>query len=119
MTRPQPLTRSALADDIARAARNVPGVAFLRPGLSGLLRDGLRRPSPAAAASSSSAGVRVHGGDRTSPLRVEVRLVVLRSSRTVDVARAVRSVVEARLAALLPGRTAGAARVSVTVTGLV
>ncbi|MER5963544.1 hypothetical protein [Streptomyces sp. NPDC002057] len=119
MTRSKPLTRAALADDIARTARNVPGVAFLRPGLSGLLRDGLPFASRATAASLSSAGVRLRGGDGTSPLQVEVRLVALRSNRAVDVARAARSAVEVRLAALLPAQTVGAARVSVTVTGLV
>ncbi|MFD4370691.1 hypothetical protein [Streptomyces sp. NPDC058486] len=119
MTRSQPLTRAALADDIARTARNVPGVAFLRPGLSGLLRAGLPVASRTTAASSSSAGVRVRGGDGTSPLQVEVRLVALRSRRSVDVARAARTAVEARLAALLPAQTVGAAQVSVTITGLV
>ncbi|MEK9518554.1 hypothetical protein MIU24_03910 [Streptomyces venezuelae] len=119
MTAPQPLTRAALAEDIARTARDVTGVAFLRPGLAGLLR--ARRPAPAetTVATSSSAGVRLRGGAGTSPLQVEIRLVAVRSRRTVDVARATRSAVEARLAALLPAQTVGAAQVSVTITGLV
>ncbi|WP_261992757.1 hypothetical protein [Streptomyces sp. adm13(2018)] len=52
-------------------------------------------------------------------MQVEIRLVAVRSRRTVDVARATRSAVEARLAALLPAQTVGAAQVSVTITGLV
>ncbi|MFE3294249.1 hypothetical protein [Streptomyces sp. NPDC059201] len=52
-------------------------------------------------------------------MQVEVRLVALRSRRSVDVARAARTAVEARLAALLPAQTVGAAQVSVTITGLV
>ncbi|MFF0275548.1 hypothetical protein [Streptomyces sp. NPDC004330] len=52
-------------------------------------------------------------------MEVEVRLVAMRSRRTVEVARATRSAVEARLAALLPEQSVEATRVSVTVTGLV
>ncbi|MFF8507618.1 hypothetical protein ACF064_05945 [Streptomyces sp. NPDC015492] len=119
MTAPQLLTRAALAEDIARTARDVPGVAFLRPGLAGLLRAGRPATSGATAVTSSSAGVRLRGGAGSSPLEVEVRLVAMRSRRTVEVARATRSAIEARLAALLPEQSAEATRVSVTVTGLV
>ncbi|MFG3039252.1 hypothetical protein ACGFYZ_20370 [Streptomyces sp. NPDC048330] len=107
------ISRAALTQEIARAVRDVPGVAFLRPGLADLLR-----AAPASAdtgGAHSGAGVRVRGGGG-APWHVEVRLVALSENRTVDVARAARRAVEALLDGLA-AQEAARAHVSVTVTG--
>ncbi|MFJ6728308.1 hypothetical protein ACIQPQ_25735 [Streptomyces sp. NPDC091281] len=127
---------STLAQDIARAVEQVPGVAFLRPGLGGRLRSVLTRAEAgpllgagaaavegrgvgAGPGTGSSAGVRlVRPGGGAGPWQVEIHLVARRQARTVDVARAARRTVQDHLAAVLPAE-AGRARVTVTVTGLV
>ncbi|MEV7433688.1 hypothetical protein AB0465_35680 [Streptomyces griseoviridis] len=108
---------ATLTEEIARAVVEVPGVAFLKPGLSGLVRSTLARGERGTGPATPS-GVRLTRSGDGEPWRVEIHLVALRHSRTVDVARATRSAVEERMAALFPTEAAGA-RVSVTVTGLV
>ncbi|MBN0043477.1 hypothetical protein JS756_05040 [Streptomyces actuosus] len=96
---------------------DVPGVAFLKPGLAARLRSALSRPDPGTGRAPTS-GVRLAtGADGTGPWRVDVQVVALRRARSVDVARAVRATVERHLAARFPERPAP--RVTVTVTGLV
>ncbi|MFE5730030.1 hypothetical protein ACFQ7A_03825 [Streptomyces sp. NPDC056528] len=113
----QRIDRSALTEELTRTVLEVPGVAFPRPRLTNLLG-----AAPTASGTggrpvgTSSAGVRVRGGDGGGPWHVEVRLVALHADRTLDVARAARHAVEERLDALLPGSTPRA-DVSVTVTG--
>ncbi|MFD4572739.1 hypothetical protein ACFWNK_19230 [Streptomyces sp. NPDC058417] len=133
---------STLTQNIARAVEQVPGVAFLRPGLGGRLRSVLTRAEAgpllgagaaagegrgvgagagwgSSGASGSSAGVRlVRPGGGAGPWQVEIHLVARRQARTVDVARAARRTVQDHLAMALPAE-AGRARVTVTVTGLV
>ncbi|MFJ2902033.1 hypothetical protein ACIQOU_03325 [Streptomyces sp. NPDC091279] len=110
---------TTLTEEIARAVVEVPGVAFLKPGLSGLVRvrSALAKGDRGAGA-APTAGVRLSRAEGTEPWRVEIHLVALRHARTVEVARAARRAVEARMAALFPAEASGA-RVSVTVTGLV
>ena len=102
---------ATLAAEVAAAVEGVPGVAFLRPGLTDRLRSVVSRPGAAPA------GVRMTPPDGDGPWRVEIHLVALRRARTVDVARGVRDTVERRLDTLAPARSAP--RVTVTVTGLV
>ncbi|MFG2478927.1 hypothetical protein [Streptomyces fagopyri] len=103
---------TALTEEVAKAVREVAGVAYLRPGVAQLLRG-------AVAPAGRPAGVRItRGGDGADPWNVEVRIVALSDTRALDVARATRAAVEACLTSSLPRETAPA-RVSVTVTGLV
>ncbi|MDT0437326.1 hypothetical protein ABZ439_10205 [Streptomyces sp. NPDC005840] len=108
---------ATLTEEIARAVAEVPGVAFLKPGLGGLVRTTLT-PDGRWAGSAAQAGVRLTRSGDGGPWRVEIHLVALRHTRTVDVARAARRAVEERMGDLFPAEASGA-RVSVTVTGLV
>ncbi|MGW5373565.1 hypothetical protein ACWES4_35970, partial [Streptomyces sp. NPDC004011] len=74
------------------------------------LRGPARAPAPRPAA-----GVRLTPGP--GGRHVDVQVVASRRDRTVDVARAVRTAVQAHLSALPPGRPAD--RVTATVTGLI
>lgn len=110
-------TPDHLTDVIARAVAAVPGVAFLRPGLAGRLRSALAQPGPRGGGGPS--GVRLtppQGAD--GPWRIEIQLVALAHSRTVDVARAARRTAEEHLAKAVPDENAQA-HVTVTVTGLI
>lgn len=112
----------------APAALAVPGVAFLRPGLAGLLRGSvpsvLRRDSEGR---PHGTGVRVErrtpdGADGTPGAggvwTISVHVVLRRNRRAVDVARAVRvAVAEAVVGSGLTD--AVAPEVGVTVTGFV
>ncbi|MFE2423304.1 hypothetical protein [Streptomyces hokutonensis] len=115
------MTRTAvhatLTEEIARAVEDLPGVAFLKPGLTGLLRSTLPR-SDRSTPAASSAGVRVSRPSGAEGWHVEISLVALRHMRGVDVARAARRTVEERVAALFPAETTPA-QVRVTITGLV
>ncbi|MGW3287993.1 hypothetical protein ACWDR3_25510 [Streptomyces sp. NPDC001002] len=113
----QHTAHATLAEEIARAVEAVPGVAFLRPGLTGRLRSTLSR-TDGSTRSAPPSGVRVSRPDGAEVWRVEIRLVALRHVRSVDVARAARSTVEERVAQLFPADTTSA-QVTVTVTGLV
>ncbi|WP_031050282.1 Asp23/Gls24 family envelope stress response protein [Streptomyces sp. NRRL F-5650] len=101
---------SALAEELAAAVTDVPGVAFLRPGLTDRLRGTLSRPA------RNPAGVRVTRPDGAGPWHVEIHVVALRQARTVEVARGVRDAVGRRLDTLAPAGSPP--RVTVTVTGL-
>ncbi|WP_406138430.1 Asp23/Gls24 family envelope stress response protein [Streptomyces sp. NBC_01089] len=97
-------TRAQLSATVAEAALGVPGVAFLRPGLAGLLR---------TAGRSGPAGVRIgradtDGGDGWT---AEVFVVLRQGHRAVDVTRAVRAAVLRAVA------DPAAVTVGVTVTG--
>lgn len=81
--------RSLLAREIARSVVEVPGVAFLNPGLTALLRPF----EPRTADPALPSGVRVNGHHGAEPMRIDVRIVVLRHSRPADVARATRRAV--------------------------
>ncbi|MEU6288985.1 Asp23/Gls24 family envelope stress response protein [Streptomyces sp. NPDC046988] len=102
--------RDALAGTVARVTADVPGVAFLRPGLADLVR-GAARTGPPRAAGRAPAGVRVARASGAEPWEVDVQIVVHRGHRALTVARAVRDAVTAALAGTAPG-----AQVTVTVT---
>ncbi|MFE5604372.1 Asp23/Gls24 family envelope stress response protein [Streptomyces coelicoflavus] len=105
--------RDAVAGTVARVAADVPGVAFLRPGLADLFRSSARTASRAAGA-GTPAGVRVSRASGAGPWEVDVQIVVHRDHRAVAVARAVRDAVTAALSEATPG-----AQVTVTVTNTV
>ncbi|WP_241741386.1 Asp23/Gls24 family envelope stress response protein [Streptomyces sp. L2] len=118
-----------LTERIAQAVLGVPGVAFLRPGLAGLLR--ASASVMARVGDRSNAGeqwerertrsaVRVRRGAGQRTTAVEVSIVLSRGHRALDVARAVHAAVER--AAAGPSGSDGAdlgVTVTVTVTGLV
>lgn len=101
------------AGQVAKAVLAVPGVAFLRPGLADLLR------TPAAARLSrgpaAPPGLRVTR--RAEEWSVEIKLVLRRGHRALDVTRAVRAAAESALRDRT-GRSTPV-QVTVTVTGLV
>jgi hypothetical protein len=105
--------REDLAGTVARVAADVPGVAFLRPGLADLFR-GAARTGPPSAAGRTPAGVRVTRARGTGPWEVDVQIVVHRDHRALTVARAVRDAVATALAGTAPD-----AQVTVTVTNAV
>ncbi|WP_282082449.1 Asp23/Gls24 family envelope stress response protein [Streptomyces tendae] len=105
--------RDALAGTVARVAADVPGVAFLRPGLVDLFRPAART-GPPSAAGRAPAGVRVSRASGSGPWEVDVQIVVRRGHRALAVARAVRDAVTAALSGAAPG-----AQVTVTVTNAV
>ncbi|MFH8344439.1 Asp23/Gls24 family envelope stress response protein [Streptomyces sp. NPDC018045] len=125
----------------AGAAKDTPGVAFLRPGLGELLRGTVaRRPLPAGGEAPATgtavagdttagtgsgppspagrtgrvAGVRADRGPGPGQWRIRVHLAVRRGHRALDVVRAVRPRVTAAVEEAL--RTAGEAAPAVTVT---
>ncbi|MEW2545810.1 Asp23/Gls24 family envelope stress response protein [Streptomyces sp. NPDC047002] len=116
-----------LTSGAAEAARSTEGVAFLRPGLADVVRGAARLGPP------SASGVRVRYETERGHWHIQVQLVTAPGHRAVDVTRAVRSAVEARVAAALvparmdparqdeaeDGREASASvSVTVTVTGV-
>ncbi len=105
--------RDALADTVARVAADVPGVAFLRPGLVGLLR----APPPGPGRRAPPGNTRGRAGEPglgAEPWEVDVQIVVHRDHHALTVARAVRDAVTAALSGAAPG-----AQVTVTVTNAV
>lgn len=103
--------REERARAAADAARRVPGVAFLKPGLAGRLRASAARVGRGATRlhADPAAGVRVRPG---SPWAVEVHLVLRHGHRALDVTRAVRAAVADSF-----GETP--VHVTVTVSGMV
>ncbi|MFI8930826.1 Asp23/Gls24 family envelope stress response protein [Streptomyces sp. NPDC053474] len=113
-----------LVEAVAAAVGEVPGVAFLRPGLAARLRGtaaSARRVNGAPTASTS--GIRVRGASGTPGARdadglaLEVFVVVHRGHRAVDVTRAVREAVT-RTARASPSAPVPV-RMTVTVSGIV
>ncbi|MFI7243150.1 Asp23/Gls24 family envelope stress response protein [Streptomyces qinglanensis] len=103
---------AVLSEDLAAAVRDVPGVAFLTPGITRRLRSALT-----GSESASPAGLRVsRPAGEGAPWRIDVRIVTSAEARAVDVARAASAAVTARLTETHPADTA---RVTVTVTGIV
>ncbi|MFF4704057.1 hypothetical protein ACWC4D_16195 [Streptomyces sp. NPDC001288] len=109
---------AALVEDVAGVVENVPGVAFLRPGLADRLRSALSAPGPGAGRTAPASGVRMAPGpDGTGAWHVDVQVVTVRRARALDVARAVRAAVQEHLAPPLTGGPVPT--VTVTVTGQV
>ncbi|WP_369228684.1 Asp23/Gls24 family envelope stress response protein (plasmid) [Streptomyces sp. R39] len=110
-----------LTERIAQAVAGVPGVAFLRPGLAGLLRSSVaaraagRRVNPEECRAKSA--VRVGQAGAPGTLAIEVSVVLRRGHRAVDVTREVRAAVWRTVQAGAGNRPP--ARITVTVTGLV
>lgn len=106
----------AMADRIAEAVVAVPGVAFLRPGLTDLLRSSAAARTAERAESArkkrAKSAVRVGRGTASEIVTVDVQFVLRRGHRAVGVTRAVRAAVEETVRA----RTADEANVQVTVT---
>lgn len=109
--------RDRLAEAAAGAAQDVPGVAFLSPGVVDLLRTRVadRAPRLAAGPGPRTQGVRVNRDEAAGAWHVDIRLVLHRGHRALDVTRAVHA---ATLAAFR-AEPEVAARVTVTVTGVV
>ncbi|MFJ5291239.1 MULTISPECIES: Asp23/Gls24 family envelope stress response protein [unclassified Streptomyces] len=104
------IIREQLSAAVAEAALGVSGVAFLRPGLSGLLR---------TAGRSGPSGVRIGRTDRADGRdgwTAEVFVVLRQGRRAVDVTRAVRAAV-LRAVADTGVADPTAVTVGVTVTG--
>ncbi|MFF3982242.1 Asp23/Gls24 family envelope stress response protein [Streptomyces sp. NPDC055808] len=109
------MTPTALGDTLAQVVRDVPGVAFLTPGIAGRLRSAFQDPRRAGL---PGAGVRLNRTGETGSWEIEVRIVTLAGHRACDVTRATRSAILAHLQA--DGATAGhGAAVKVTITGIV
>ncbi|MFE7975686.1 Asp23/Gls24 family envelope stress response protein [Streptomyces shenzhenensis] len=110
-----------LTERIAQAVAGVPGVAFLRPGLAGLLRSSVaarvtgHRVNPEESRAKSA--VRVGQGSAPGTLAIEVSVVLRRGHRAVDVTREIRAAVRRTVPAEAENRPP--ARVTITITGLV
>ncbi|MFI2236332.1 Asp23/Gls24 family envelope stress response protein [Streptomyces chrestomyceticus] len=125
----------------AGAAKDTPGVAFLRPGLGELLRGTVARTTgtgsgaasrPRSASRSGAGspapavrggrvpGVRADRGPGSGAWRIRVHLAVRRGHRALDVVRAVRPRVTAAVqeAARTAGEAAPEVAVTVTVTDI-
>ncbi|PVC83922.1 hypothetical protein DBP19_32975 [Streptomyces sp. CS090A] len=109
-----PRLRDRLAEAAAGAAQDFPGVAFLRPGVVDLLRTRVADRAPRLAGPGARAqGVRVSRDEATGAWHIDIRLVLHRGHRALDVTRAVQT---ATLAAV---RDEPSVSVRVTVTGVV
>lgn len=105
-----------VADRAARAAEEVPGVAFLSPGLAGLVRNAAQLLAGAESGGRSPSrphGVRVSRRQDPERWHVDVQVAVRRGHRALDVARAVTAAVAPAVAGGVPPT------VRVTVTHLV
>ncbi|MER5888714.1 hypothetical protein ABT160_33220 [Streptomyces sp. NPDC001941] len=107
------MTAHPLSDTLATAVQEVPGVAFLTPGITDRLLSAFDR---SRAPGASSAAVRISAADGTGPATVDVRVVTRANTRTLDVTRAIRTALGPHLALAYPERDV---RVTVTVTGMV
>ncbi|MFI7101308.1 hypothetical protein ACIBK8_18275 [Streptomyces sp. NPDC050161] len=118
MSRPQrhALVLHAAAD----AARETPGVAFLRPGLGDLLRGAVPRgPGGGPVADTRMAGVRAERRDHPERWHLRIHLAVRTGHRAVDVTRAVRARTETAVReALADGGQGPEVSVTVTVTDI-
>ncbi|MCQ1576586.1 MULTISPECIES: hypothetical protein [Streptomyces] len=109
---------SASADsmhsELAHVVQEVPGVAFLAPGLRSRLR-ALRATSPLARPADDTSGITVSTARGDTRTTVEIRLICRSGRRALDTTRAVREAVSRHLATGYPGREF---RIIVTVTGV-
>ncbi len=109
---------SASADtmhsELAHVVREVPGVAFLAPGLRSRLR-ALRATSPLARPGDDTPGITVSAPGGDTRTTVEIRLICRSDRRTLDTTRAVRAAVDHHLTTRYPGDEF---RIIVTVTGV-
>ncbi|GGS27275.1 MULTISPECIES: hypothetical protein [Streptomyces] len=109
---------SASADsmhsELAHVVQEVPGVAFLAPGLRSRLR-ALRATSPLARPGDDTSGITVSTARGDTRTTVEIRLICRSGRRALDTTRAVREAVSRHLATGYPGREF---RIIVTVTGV-
>ncbi|MET8941097.1 hypothetical protein ABZ329_30200 [Streptomyces rubiginosohelvolus] len=109
---------SASADtmhsELAHVVREVPGVAFLAPGLRSRLR-ALRATSPLARPGDDTPGITVSAPSGDTRTTVEIRLICRSDRRTLDTTRAVREAVDHHLTTRYPGDDF---RIIVTVTGV-
>ncbi|MET8881120.1 hypothetical protein [Streptomyces rubiginosohelvolus] len=109
---------SASADtmhsELAHVVREVPGVAFLAPGLRSRLR-ALRATSPLARPGDDTPGITVSAPSGDTRTTVEIRLICRFDRRTLDTTRAVREAVDHHLTTRYPGDEF---RIIVTVTGV-
>ncbi|MGW3585855.1 hypothetical protein ACWDM8_31560 [Streptomyces rubiginosohelvolus] len=109
---------SASADtmysELAHVVQEVPGVAFLAPGLRSRLRS-LRATSPRARPGDDTPGITVSAARGEPRTTVEIRLICRSGSRTLDTTRAVREAVDHHLTTRYPGDEF---RIIVTVTGV-
>ncbi|MEW1631423.1 Asp23/Gls24 family envelope stress response protein [Streptomyces sp. NPDC089173] len=110
--------RDRLAEAAAGAAQEVTGVAFLRPGVVDLLRTRVaeRAPRLATPTGARTQGVRVSRDEAAGSWHIDIRLVLHRGHRALDVTRAVHA---ATLAAVRAEPAAAPVTVTVTVTGVV
>ncbi|MFJ6571805.1 Asp23/Gls24 family envelope stress response protein [Streptomyces sp. NPDC091292] len=110
--------RHSVEEAVADAAREVPGVAYLRPGLSGLLGGTTARIARATGRPEPVSGVRAVPTADRSGWRVDIKLTTLPGHRVVDVTRAVRDAAGAAARDTLSGEDERVTvTVRVTVTG--
>ncbi|MFF2848050.1 Asp23/Gls24 family envelope stress response protein [Streptomyces sp. NPDC058001] len=110
--------RHTVEEAVADAAREVPGVAYLRPGLSGLLGGTTARIARATGRPEPVAGVRATPTEDRTGWHVDVKLTTLPGHRVVDVTRAVRDAAGAAARDALSGDDGRVTvTVRVTVTG--
>ncbi|MDI3419046.1 hypothetical protein [Streptomyces luteolus] len=108
---------AALTEALAEAVRQVPGVAFLKPGVAQRLRAAVSDTGDSGADSKASpAGLRISRSDGNGPWKIEIQIVTLAEARALDVTRAARRAVDTCLEAMVPS---AAARITITVTGIV
>ncbi|MFJ5863812.1 hypothetical protein ACIQEY_05235 [Streptomyces parvus] len=100
--------------ELAHVVQEVPGVAFLAPGLRSRLR-ALRATSPLARPGDETSGITVSTARGEPRTTVEIRLICRSGRRALDTTRAVREAVSGHLATGYPGREF---RIVVTVTGV-
>ncbi|MDJ1644136.1 Asp23/Gls24 family envelope stress response protein [Streptomyces pakalii] len=109
---------SASADtmhgELADVVQEVPGVAFLAPGLRSRLR-ALRATSALVRPGDDTSGITVTTARGDTRTTVEIRLICRSGRRALDTTRAVREAVSRHLATGYPGREF---RIIVTVTGV-
>jgi hypothetical protein len=111
----QHASREALTAQVAAAVREVPGVAFLKPSLSGLLRASIRSTAHGASRQSTE-GVHLTLGEGRPSWTVSIHVVARRGHRALDVTRAIR---EAAAATLSVNGHTPPVKVTVTISGIV
>ncbi|MFJ3969010.1 hypothetical protein ACIPYR_12710 [Streptomyces parvus] len=104
----------SMHSELAHVVQEVPGVAFLAPGLRSRLR-ALRATSPLARPGDDTSGITVSTARGDTRTTVEIRLICRSGRRALDTTRAVREAVSRHLATGYPGREF---RIIVTVTGV-